>query len=102
MIGASSPTRVFRVETVVWIVITVAGVGLLLGAVFGYVAGRIAPSFFQHMMAMPDNPIDVEPRGTATLLGATGGVILGGMLGGFSVLMNVASQWIAMRRETRS
>lgn len=99
MNGSAAASRVFKVETVVFIVIAVAGVGLVLGATFGYVAGRIAPSFFQHMLAMPGNPIEVEPLGTATLIGAAGGVVLGGCLGGFAILMSVASQWIAMRRD---
>ena len=93
------PPRFTRIETVVWTVITMAGVGLVLGAVFGYAAGSIAPSFFKHVMAYPGNPIEVEPLGTATLMGATAGVLLGGALGAFAVLMNIASQWIAMRRK---
>ena len=89
--------RIIRIESVIWIVLAMAAVGLGLGGTFGYAAGRIAPSFFKNLMAFPGSPNELEPVGTAAFLGATAGVVLGGGLGAFAVLMNVVSAWVAAR-----
>lgn len=57
--------------------------GMTMGGLFGWAAGTLVPSFFRHLI--PWN--DVEPVGFAVVLGATGGVFLGGGLGVFAVLV---------------
>lgn len=49
------------------------------------------------MMAFPGHPIELEPIGTAVLLGATAGVVLGGGLGVFAALMHFVTHWIDAR-----
>jgi hypothetical protein len=63
--------------------------GMCLGGGFGYGAGQLAPTFFQHLLPWKD----VEPIGMATLMGATAGVLLGGALGAFGVLAQVVTQF---------
>jgi hypothetical protein len=60
--------------------------GLGMGAVFGLVAGKLTPTFFAHFI--PWN--DVEPVGFAVVLGAVGGLFLGGSLAVFSLLLHLA------------
>jgi hypothetical protein len=74
---------------VVVIVTGCALVGMCLGGAFGYGAGRIAPTFFRHLLPWQD----VEPIGVATLFGATAGVLLGGGLGCFGVLAELIAAW---------
>ena len=62
---------------------------MVMGGLFGLVAGRLAPEFFRHLIPWQD----VEPRGMATLLGATAGVLLGGALGCFGVVIQTVLQW---------
>jgi hypothetical protein len=62
--------------------------GMLMGGVFGYASGKITPDFFRHII--PWN--DVEPVGFATFCGATVGVILGGGLGCFGVILQFISE----------
>ena len=63
--------------------------GMLMGGVFGYGAGRITPDFFRHIIPWQD----VEPVGIATFLGATAGVLLGGGLGCFAILVQFVLEW---------
>ncbi|HXF11234.1 MAG TPA: hypothetical protein VN625_10655 [Desulfuromonadaceae bacterium] len=63
--------------------------GMVLGGLFGFAAGKMTPDFFQHAIPWQD----VEPVGVATFFGATAGVILGGSLGCFSVLIQFILQW---------
>jgi hypothetical protein len=63
-------------------------VGLFLGGFFGFIAGKITPDFFQHIIPWRD----VEPVGFATFGGATAGVLLGGGLGCFGVLLQFISE----------
>ncbi len=60
--------------------------GLGMGAVFGVAAGKLTPTFFAHFI--PWN--DVEPVGFACVLGAVGGLFLGGGLAVFSLLLHLA------------
>ena len=62
--------------------------GMTMGGLFGWAAGTLVPSFFRHLI--PWN--DVEPVGFAVVLGATGGVFLGGGLGVFAVLVGLFFQ----------
>ena len=57
--------------------------GLDMGGVFGFAAGKMTPDFFQHIIPWQD----VEPVGFATFCGATVDVLLGGGLGCFGVLI---------------
>jgi NhaP-type Na+/H+ or K+/H+ antiporter len=64
-------------------------IGMVMGGLFGLAAGRLAPDFFRHLIPWQD----VEPVGMATMLGATAGVLLGGALGCFGVVVQTALQW---------
>ena len=57
--------------------------GLVMGGIFGFAAGKMTPDFFRHVIPWQD----VEPVGFATFGGATVGVLLGGGLGCFGVLI---------------
>ena len=54
---------------------------MVLGGLFGRAAGHMAPGFFEHFVGQPK----LEPVGTATMLGAAGGVFCGGGLAVFAV-----------------
>ena len=70
-------TRVFLMVT------AGALAGMLMGGFFGLAAGSIAPNLFGHVIPWTD----VEPRGAATVFGAVAGVLLGGGLATFGVLV---------------
>lgn len=63
--------------------------GMLLGGLFGFTAGTITPDFFRHLIPWQD----VEPVGFATFLGGTVGVLLGGGLGCFAIIVQGILQW---------
>ena len=74
----------------VFLVVTGCAIaGMLMGGLFGLAAGKLAPDFFKHIIPWQD----VEPVGLATFFGATTGVLLGGGLGCFSVLVQAVFQW---------
>jgi len=74
----------------VFTVVTIAALlGMVMGGLFGLGAGRLSPDFFRHLIPWQD----VEPVGMATLLGATAGVVLGGALGCFAVVVQTMLQW---------
>ena len=73
-------------------VTTAALIGMVLGGLFGFASGKITPDFFRHIIPWQD----VEPVGVATFFGATVGVILGGGLGSFGIIIQTIVQ---MRRE---
>ena len=76
----------------IFTVVTIAAlVGMVMGGLFGLVAGRLAPDFFRHLIPWQD----VEPVGFAVLLGAAAGVLLGGALGCFGVMVQTLLQWKA-------
>lgn len=90
MTGSRGPaaTRVPLMKqllSIVGIVTAVALFGMLLGAAFGWAAGSVAPFFFK--MLVPSN--DADPVGTAVVLGAFGGVVCGGGLGAFALVLSV-------------
>lgn len=72
--------------------------GMLMGGIFGYVSGNIAPQFFSRVVPW----VDSEPVGMATFLGATIGVLLGGGLGVFSVVVHFLLQLVSGRRAKAS
>jgi hypothetical protein len=63
--------------------------GMCLGGLFGFAAGNIAGSFFRHIIPWQD----VEPVGVATLFGATAGIMLGGGLGCFGLVIQIIMDW---------
>ena len=73
--------------------------GMAMGGLFGYAAGCLAPDVFAHLDPMHE----VEPVGTATTLGAAGGVFLGGGLAVFAVaiwaLGRVVETWRLKKHE---
>jgi hypothetical protein len=71
--------------------------GLAMGTLFGLCAGKLTPSFFAHVI--PWN--DVEPIGFACVLGAFGGLFLGGGLAIFSLLLHLALKLVAREKETK-
>lgn len=64
-------------------------IGMLMGGLFGYGSGTIAPDFFTH--TIPWKPM--EPKGLATFLGATAGVSLGGGVACFGILIQLVGEW---------
>jgi hypothetical protein len=68
--------------------------GLIMGAIFGLCAGKLTPAFFAHFI--PWN--DIEPVGFACVLGAFGGVFLGGGLAIFSLLLHVVLRLTAREK----
>jgi len=66
-----------------------AMVGMVLGALFGWGAGSIAPTFFARLQPWTS----VEPLGMAIVLGAFGGVLCGGALGGFALFLQLLVIW---------
>jgi len=68
--------------------------GMVLGGLFGFAAGKMTPDFFTHVIPWHDG----EPLGMATFLGGTAGVLLGGGLGCFAVIVQGILQW--RKRET--
>jgi membrane protein YqaA with SNARE-associated domain len=66
--------------------------GMVLGGLFGYFSGKLTPDFFARLIPWRD----VEPIGLATFFGATVGIVLGGALGCFGIIIQTIVQ---MRRE---
>lgn len=59
--------------------------GMVLGGLFGFASGNIAPDLFHSLIPWKT----VEPVGAATFLGATAGVLLGGGLGCFGIAIEL-------------
>lgn len=72
--------------------------GLAMGSLFGFCAGKLAPSFFAHFI--PWN--DVEPVGFACVLGGFGGLFLGGGLAVFSLLLHLVLKLAAREKGAHS
>ena len=68
----------------IFVTVTITAlIGMVLGGLFGFASGKITPDFFRHIIPWQD----VEPVGVATFFGATAGVILGGCLGSFGIII---------------
>jgi hypothetical protein len=63
--------------------------GMFMGGLFGFASGKITPDFFREVIPWRN----VEPVGIATFFGATVGVLLGGALGCFAVLLQFIIAW---------
>ena len=63
--------------------------GMLMGGLFGLASGKMTPDFFRHVIPWQD----VEPVGIATFFGASLGVLLGGGLGCFGIVIQFVLQW---------
>jgi hypothetical protein len=82
-LGALASQRAMTIRKT-FITVTIAALaGLVMGGVFGLAAGKMTPDFFRHVIPWQD----VEPVGFAIFGGATVGVLLGGGLGCFGVLI---------------
>jgi hypothetical protein len=69
--------------------------GMAMGAIFGVAAGKLTPTFFAHFI-----PWDyIEPVGFACVLGATGGLFLGGGLAIFSLLLHLALRLVSRAKD---
>jgi len=62
-------------------------VGMLLGGLFGWGAGVLTPSFFARIQPWSQ----VEPQGFAVVLGAFSGVLCGGALGVFALILELVA-----------
>ncbi len=80
------PLNIFSV----FLFVTLAALlGMVLGGAFGFGAGHVAPDLF---ILFPWE--EFEPVGSATVLGAIAGVVCGGCLGAFAVVMQGFAQWL--------
>ncbi len=83
----------------VFLVVTIGAIiGMCLGGAFGYAAGVIAPDMFTHVIPWEQ----FDPVGTATVVGAFGGVVCGGALGTFAVVMQFFASLLAKREKSGS
>jgi hypothetical protein len=72
-------------------------IGMLLGGLFGLAAGSLAPGLFSNILY----GVSTEPVGAALVLGAIAGILLGGSLGVFAIIIQVAGQFLAQREPDR-
>jgi len=84
---ASSSKRPLSAMSIVFTVTAAALFGMLLGGGFGAAAATISPGLFRH--AFP--PIELEPLGTAIVVGAFGGVMCGGALGALAIVAHIVA-----------
>ena len=63
-------------------------VGMVLGGIFGFGAGTSTPELFKRIIPWQE----VEPVGAATFFGATVGVLLGGGLACFGIILQMITQ----------
>ena len=62
--------------------------GMVLGGIFGFGAGTITPALFKRIIPWQE----VEPVGAATFFGATVGVVLGGGLACFGIILQMITE----------
>jgi hypothetical protein len=67
--------------------------GMIMGGLFGFGAGIVTPDLFRRIIPWQD----IEPVGAAIFFGASVGVVLGGGLGCFGIIVQMLTQ-----RGTRS
>jgi hypothetical protein len=72
----------------VYLIVTAGAlVGMALGGVFGLGAGLLAPELFMHLIPWSD----VEPLGAAIVCGAATGILLGGGLAVFALILQTVT-----------
>jgi hypothetical protein len=71
-------------------------VGMVLGGTFGIVASRLTPDFFSHFVSWA---VFADPEGVAIMLGSFGGVLCGGLLGGFAIAAQLLGMWLSRRQD---
>lgn len=71
--------------------------GMALGGLFGFGAGTIAPNFFSNLRPWRN----IEPRAAATVMGGVAGVLLGGGLAVFGVLVQLAYAMLGDGRDVK-
>ena len=62
--------------------------GMVMGGLFGFGAGTLTLEFFKRIVPWQE----IEPVGAATFFGATIGVVLGGALGCFGIILQLLTQ----------
>src|SRR5512143_3819855 len=67
--------------------------GMVLGGLFGLGAGALAPGLFRTLCPWTS----LEPLGTAAVLGAMAGILLGGGLAVFAITVQLAGQFLESR-----
>ena len=72
----------------VYVIVTLGALfGMVLGGVFGLGAALVAPDLFAHLAPWTD----VEPQGTAIVYGAAVGVLFGGLLAVFALIIQTVT-----------
>lgn len=66
--------------------------GMVLGGAFGLIAAEVAPDFFTHFVSWT---VFENAAGVAVILGSFGGVMCGGLLGGFAVAAQLIGMWLS-------
>lgn len=61
---------------------------MILGGLFGFGAGILTPDLFRRIIPWQD----IEPVGAAIFFGAAVGVVLGGGLGCFGIILQMLTQ----------
>ncbi|MEM1210131.1 MAG: hypothetical protein AAGI54_12770 [Planctomycetota bacterium] len=94
------------IKKLVWVVafvFAVALTGMVAGALFGVVTGLLAPKFFTEVLAggilIRDPLPESDALGIAVMLGGFGGVMCGGALGCFAVLVRLVLRLFGRERE---
>mgnify|MGYP001155048031 CR=1 FL=1 len=64
-------------------------VGMVLGGSFGMGSGLLAPGLFAHLVPWSD----VEPMAAAIVCGGAAGVVLGGGLAVFALIIQTVTGW---------
>jgi hypothetical protein len=82
--------------SVVAFVTFTALLGMAIGGAFGYAASQISPDFFAHFVSWT---VFENSEGVAVVLGSFGGVLCGGLLGGFAVAVQIIGMWLSRRHE---
>ena len=75
--------------------------GMAMGGAFGFGAGTLAPTFFAHLKQWRGLP-DIEPRGIAVVFGGIAGVLLGGTLSAFSIVVYLLSRAAAREKSAEA
>ncbi|HEY1601531.1 MAG TPA: hypothetical protein VGG64_18160 [Pirellulales bacterium] len=85
-----------RPLTAISVMLTVIGtalLGMILGGLFGLTAGFVGPDLFRRLVLWHE----IEPIGAAVVLGAFGGVLCGGCLGGFAIVAQLIAGFLPHR-----